>query len=148
MTNPLQQGASLMGARRVIKGIGVAVVDYRFSGFEANLMLLERLGCDSAELEIAECGVIANGRLHGSQLRRIAKILGRRKLMYTVHAPLIMNFMDEQHLDQHKQVCRACLAFCDAIGAKILVVQDRRQILNSYLDSVGIGDRGHLQERL
>jgi len=109
-------------SQKIIKAVGMMVVDYTLDGLDRNLTLLEDLGCESAEISPSACKVICGGALNIARLRQILPILAQRDLLYTVHSPLILNFMDEIHLELHKQVCRASIEWCARIGAKILVI--------------------------
>ena len=54
--------------------------------------------------------------------RRLEQICGRRRLRYTAHATLSVNFMDEANLDLHRAVCRANLELAAALGATAMVL--------------------------
>jgi sugar phosphate isomerase/epimerase len=93
-----------------------------------DLVLFQQCGYDGVELSIPGLDVIINGRLRQSQVHRIRAVTGRYPFIYTVHAPLRLNFAFPQkgpggkpdlHLEQ--DVFLACLDFCAAIGARVMV---------------------------
>lgn len=107
---------------QVIKSIGFSIAAVGDDSLDRSLTLLDELGCESAELSVACCDVIAYGKLLVSRMRKVGSILAGRNLTYTVHAPLALNFMDEEHLDLHKQVCQASIEFCIDIESEVLVI--------------------------
>ncbi len=111
-----------MTENRIIKALGMMAVRYDPEGLDANLALYEDHGFTYAEVAVAPLRVIANGRISPARAEQMQKVLGRRRLKYTAHAPLILNLMDEEHLELQKSVCRAAIEFCGRIGAETLVV--------------------------
>jgi sugar phosphate isomerase/epimerase len=78
-------------------------------------------GASHAELSLCGQELIAGGRILAERRRRLEQICARHPLAYTVHGTLVVNFMDEAHLDLHKTVCRSMLELCDAVGASVMV---------------------------
>jgi sugar phosphate isomerase/epimerase len=78
-------------------------------------------GASHAELSLCNHEVVAGGRILAERRRRLEQICARHPLAYTVHGTLVVDFMDEPHLDLHKAVCRSMLELCDAVGASVMV---------------------------
>jgi sugar phosphate isomerase/epimerase len=78
-------------------------------------------GASHAELSLCNHELVAGGRILPERRRRLEQICARHPLAYTVHGTLVVNFMDEAHLDLHKAVCRSMLELCDAVGAGVMV---------------------------
>lgn len=138
-----------MEEQRIIKGLGMMAVAYDPEGLDANLAMYEDHGFTYAEVAVAPLRVIANGRISPARAEQMQKVLGRRRLKYTAHAPLIMNLMDEEHLELHKSVCRAAIEFCGRIGAEVLVVHPGTMDASRTLtrqDSLIAMEREALQE--
>ena len=78
-------------------------------------------GASHAELSLCNHELVAGGRILAERRRRLEQICARHSLAYTAHGTLVVNFMDEAHLDLHKAVCRSMLELCDAVGASVMV---------------------------
>ena len=78
-------------------------------------------GASHAELSLCNHELVAGGRILAERRRRLEQICARHPLAYTVHGTLVVNFMDEAHLDLHKAICRSMLELCDAVGAGVMV---------------------------
>lgn len=91
------------------------------TGLDEALARIEGAGAGFAELALYDMDLIVGGRVVAERRRRLEQICVRRKLRYTVHGALSVNFMDHTHLDLHKSVCRASLELCEAVGAGVLV---------------------------
>ena len=92
------------------------------SNLDSVLGRIEDSGAGFAELALLALDLIAGGRVLPERRRQLEQICGRRQLGYTVHGPLVVNFMDAPNLDLHKQVCRANLELAGAVGARVVVV--------------------------
>jgi sugar phosphate isomerase/epimerase len=100
----------------------------RLSPLEDHLDYVVSCGFDVAELMITCFDVIIGGRLRQQRVDQVQAITERFDLAYTVHAPLRLNLAFPQswpgystELSQEKDVFVACLDFCAAIGASVLV---------------------------
>ena len=91
------------------------------SDLDEVLARIAATGASHAELSLCNHEVVAGGRILAERRRRLEQICARHPLDYTVHGTLVVNFMDEAHLDLHKAVCRAMLELCDAVGASVMV---------------------------
>jgi sugar phosphate isomerase/epimerase len=91
------------------------------SDLDDQLARLEAAGATHAELSLFELDLIAGGRVLPERRRRLERICAGRRLGYTVHGALGMNFMDEDRLELHKAVCSAMLELTGAVGAGVLV---------------------------
>ncbi len=91
------------------------------SGLDRALGRIEDAGASHAELALFAADLIAGGRILPEPRRRLEAICGRRRLHYTAHSTLAVNFMDEANLDLHKAVCRANLELAASVGASVLV---------------------------
>ncbi|GAB6051625.1 sugar phosphate isomerase/epimerase [Magnetospira thiophila] len=107
---------------RIIQSIGAMVPHGDPAALDRRLGQLSEFGFDHAELSITACAVIVGGQLNPVRLRHLTDVIARHDIGITLHAPLILNFMDLVHADLHMSVARACIAFCHAVGAPVLVV--------------------------
>jgi sugar phosphate isomerase/epimerase len=82
---------------------------------------IEDSGATHCELALCSAHVVAGGRIIPEVRRRLERACGRRKLAYTTHGALTVNFMDERHLERHEAVCRAMLELSAAVGASVMV---------------------------
>ena len=107
----------------LIAGFGFATIGARpdLADLDRALGRIEDAGASHAELELFAADLIAGGRVLPGPRRRLEQLCGRRRLRYTAHGTLSVNFMDEANLDHHKAVCRANLELAAAVGATVLV---------------------------
>ncbi len=78
----------------------------------------EGLGVDSIELPTYDMDLIIGGRVHKPHLQRLKSACANRKVAWTVHGTLGINFMDEPHrLERHWQVFQANVEVAAEIGA-------------------------------
>ncbi len=107
-----------------IAGVGLATESAAgdIDGLDRELARFSDLGCDLAELSLQNMFVVAGGRLNLPELRKVEAVTQRHRLGYTAHGPLATNFMDEAHLELHRQVCAAMTEAAGALGAPRLVV--------------------------
>jgi sugar phosphate isomerase/epimerase len=105
-----------------IAGFGFCTDEVRpdLSDLDAQLARVEATGASHCELSLYELDLVVGGRVLPERRRLLERICGRRALKYTVHGVLAVNFMDQEHLDAHKAVCRAMLELCDAVGASVM----------------------------
>lgn len=86
------------------------------------LARLAEAGCTAAEISLEHGFAVVGGRVNAAEVARLAAVLGRFPLRYTVHGPLGMNLMDAAHHELHRAVCRAMIEATAALGAGVLVV--------------------------
>lgn len=107
----------------LIAGVGFATIGERpdLSDLDRALGQIEDAGASHAELALFAADLIAGGCVLVEPRRRLEAICGRRRLRFTVHSTLSVNFMDEANLELHKIVCRANLELAAAVGASVVV---------------------------
>ncbi|MFO1048676.1 MAG: sugar phosphate isomerase/epimerase family protein [Geminicoccaceae bacterium] len=110
-------------AERPIAGVGFATIGEHpdLSGLDRALGRIEDVGATHAELALFAADLLANGRILPGPRRRLEAICARRRLCYTAHGVLAVNFMDEANLDLHRAVCRATIELAAGVGATVLV---------------------------
>ena len=115
-----------------ITGIGINADEEHLNGnlsqFEEDLSFFYRCGFDTVEVSLHGLDVILHGQLWQSRLEKIREITERFDFTYTVHAPGRLNLAFPQswpghppELELDQQVFIACLDFCTAIGANVMV---------------------------
>lgn len=106
-----------------IAGFGFSTAGGRpdLSDLDRVLGEIEEVGASHCELSLYAAQLVAGGRILPPMRRRLEQICARRRLRYTVHGVLSVNFMDEANLALHKQVCRAMLELSAAVGASVMV---------------------------
>ena len=107
----------------LIAGVGFATIGERpdLSHLDRALGRVEDAGASHVELAFFAADLISGGRVLVEPRRRLEAACARRRLRYTAHSALAVNFMDEANLDRHKAVCRANLELAAAVGATVLV---------------------------
>jgi sugar phosphate isomerase/epimerase len=115
-----------------ITGIGIdadiGVLNGELSAFEENLQFFSSCGFENVELSVEDLDIIINGCLQLRQVEKIRAITTQFPFVYTVHAPLRLNLAFPQswpghpaELEREQEVFVACLDFCEAIGANVMV---------------------------
>lgn len=96
---------------------------------EKDLAFFQRCGFDAVELSAHGLDVVIGGRLQQRQVDRVRAIVERFDFVYTVHAPDRLNLAFPQkgsagapELAHEQDVFVACLDFCAAIGAGVMVI--------------------------
>lgn len=108
-----------------IKGIGISAHKraHDLSDFAAELDMIEALGVDSIEIPTFDLDIVVGGRIHRPQLVRLLDACRGRDVLYSVHGPLAINFMDEAwRLPRHFEVLEASLEVAAEIGAEHYVM--------------------------
>jgi sugar phosphate isomerase/epimerase len=106
-----------------IAGFGFSTIGRNpdLTDLDRSLGEIEEVGASHCELALFGAQLVAGGRILPEMRRRLERICSRRRLGYTVHGNLTVNFMDEANLEFHKQVCRAMLELTEAVGATVMV---------------------------
>lgn len=115
--------------------IGIDIPDTQVDG--SRRVLAERLaeaqslGFTLAELSIPSLNVIMNGELIARRVEAIKKVIAPFDLRYSVHAPGRTNLGFGPDPDLEYRVLDACVRFCGAIGAGVLVYHSGLQALDA-----------------
>lgn len=131
-----------------ITGVSINADSERLSGslvrLEEDLDYFLECGFDGVELSADGLDAILGGRLNHTQVDRIQAIAGRYPFVYSVHPPNRLNLAFPQRrpdggsdLALEKEVFRACLAFCAAVGARVLVYHSGLIALYDYAFDLG-----------
>jgi len=93
------------------------------SDFGAELDMIEALGVEAIELPTYDMDLVVGGRIRKPQLERLKTACAGRDVIYSVHGPLAINFMDEAwRLPRHLEVLGASLEVAAEVGAEHYVV--------------------------
>lgn len=108
-----------------VKGIGISAHKraHDLSDFGAELDMIEALGVDSIEIPTFDLDVVVGGRVRRPQLARLLDACRGRDVLYSVHGPLAINFMDDAwRLPRHFEVLEASLEVAAELGAEHYVM--------------------------
>ncbi len=107
----------------VVAGFGFSAGDVAFdlSDLDSVLGKIEATGATHCELNLARYGLIVGGRVLTDKVERMRRICSRRRLIFTGHGALAVNFMDRANLALHRRSFLAMLEVCGALDIKILV---------------------------
>jgi sugar phosphate isomerase/epimerase len=93
------------------------------SDFGAELDMIEGLGVEAIELPTYDMDIVIGGRIRRPQLEALKRACAGRGVVYSVHGPLAINFMDEAwRLPRHLEVLQASLEVAAEVGAENYVV--------------------------
>lgn len=109
----------------MIAGVGInhsTVSEGDVEGLGRRLAELKTLGCDFAEISARMLDIVVGGRLNAPRARDILAVCADQGLRYTLHAPHVINFMDEPLAERHRDTCRASLEFAEQLGATVMVI--------------------------
>lgn len=88
---------------------------------DAVLGRIEDSGATHAELPLFATQIVIGGRIVPELRRPLEEACARRRLRYTVHGVLTVNFMDTANLEAHEAVCRPMIELTAAVGASVMV---------------------------
>lgn len=118
-----------------VLGLGVDIPDTQVAG--SRRVLIEALahvqskGYKLAELSLPSLNVIINGELVPQRVAAIKQALQPFDLRYSAHAPGRTNLAFGADSDMEYRVLEACVRFCGAIGAQVLVYHSGLQALDA-----------------
>lgn len=93
------------------------------SDFAAELDMIQALGVEAIELPTYDMDIVVGGRIRRPQIDRLKSACSGRDVVYSVHGPLSINFMDEAwRLPRHMEVLRASLEVAAEVGAEHYVI--------------------------
>lgn len=93
------------------------------SDFAAELDMIEALGVEAIELPTYDMDIVIGGRIRRPQLDALKRACAGRDVVYSVHGPLSINFMDEAwRLPRHMEVLEASLEVAAEVGAGNYVI--------------------------
>ncbi len=108
-----------------VRGIGISAHKraHDLSDFGVELDMIEALGVDAIEIPTFDLDVIVGGRIRRPQLDALLRACRDRAVLYSVHGPLAINFMDDgwRH-PRHFDVLKASLEVAAEIGAQHYVL--------------------------
>lgn len=106
-----------------IARIGASVGSVR-GDLEAVRGILDRLvadGFDVAEFYASDLGVAVAGHWLADRLRELRRVCDERRLGYTLHAPIPIDFMDRENVALHRRAARLSIEIAEGIGAPVVV---------------------------
>lgn len=118
-----------------IHRLGIDIPDTQVDGSRRvlvdELAHVQSLGFTLAELSIPSLNVIMNGELIPQRVEAVKQALAHFDLRYSVHAPGRTNLAFRPDPEVEYRVLEACVRFCGAIGAKVLVYHSGLQALDA-----------------
>lgn len=118
-----------------IHGIGVDIPDKHVDGRHQRLVdtlaETQSLGFRVAELPIPGLNVIINGELIAERVAAVREAIAPFDLRYSAHAPGRLNLAFGRDHALEQRVMEACLRFCNAVGARVLVYHSGLQALDA-----------------
>lgn len=104
-------------------GISAHKRAHDLSDFGAELDMIEALGVESIELPTFDMDIVIGGKIRRPQLEALKRAVAGRKVNFSVHGPLAINFMDEAwRLPRHFEVLEASLDVTAEVGAQHYVI--------------------------
>jgi sugar phosphate isomerase/epimerase len=124
LTQFRERGPSDMLANGVIgTGISAHKRANDLSDFSDELDMIEALGVEAIELPTYDMDIVVGGRIRRPQMEALKKACADRDVVYSVHGPLAINFMDEAwRLSRHMEVLKASLEVAAEVGAEHYVI--------------------------
>ena len=118
-----------------VHGLGIdipdAQVDGRRQALIDQLRQAQSFGFPLAELSIPSLNVVMNGELITPRVEVVGRAVAPFDLRYSVHAPGRTNLAFGHDLELEYRVMEACLRFCSAVSARVLVYHSGLQALDA-----------------
>lgn len=130
------------------------------TGAESDLSQLARrlahmqdIGCTGAEITAVGLDAVVSCRLIPDRVAQLRDVMARHDFAYSMHAPIAINLMDEDHADLMQQAALVSMDLAAEIGAKVIVIHPGRchprdhvnrqaELLQFELDRLGpVADR-------
>ncbi|MBS3650549.1 sugar phosphate isomerase/epimerase [Pseudaminobacter sp. 19-2017] len=93
------------------------------SDFGDELDMIEELGVEAIELPTYDMDIVVGGRIRRPQMEALRRACAGRDVIYSVHGPLSINFMDEAwRLPRHMEALKASLEVAAEVGAEHYVI--------------------------
>jgi len=91
--------------------------------FGEELDMIEALGVEAIELPTYDMDIVVGGKIRRPQMEALRRACAGRDMIYSVHGPLAINFMDDAwRLPRHMEVLEASLEVAAEVGAEHYVV--------------------------
>lgn len=115
-----------MTQRIISTGYSIPPVGGDLDRLARRLEALESMGATGAELTAEGLDAIIACRLIDDRVAALRAILARHRLAYSLHAPIAINLMDEDHAEVMTRAARACLRLAAEIGTPVVVFHPGR----------------------
>ncbi len=121
-----------------IKAIGISIGarNGHLDQFDRALQYAQESGYTLVEIGVSTLNLILNGRLIPELSAGVQAVLNRYDLHYTIHAPNRTNLAFGYDLPMDYAVLEACIQFCGAINADILVYHSGLQAVEYVRNGV------------
>lgn len=142
-----------MTDRIIAAGFNTGGAEGDLSRLAARLKHMEQIGCTGAEITAVGLDAVVSCRLIPERVAELRAIMARHDLAYSMHAPIAINLMDEDHADLMQRAALVSMELAAEIGARVVVLHpgrchpkdwvDRREALLQFeLDRLGpVADR-------
>lgn len=85
------------------------------------LVFFEQMGAGSVEVPLYELDVLCGKKIVIEELNFLQKTLKPSTLKFSLHGSISVNLMDEEYLEDHKEILKRDIEVSEAINSKILV---------------------------
>jgi len=107
-------------------GFNAAAVNGDLTALARVLDRQVELGCEASELTAATLDAVADCRVVAERAEVVRRTLARYRLRWTLHAPIPINLMDEDHRAWQQRAAVAALELGDALDARTVVLHPGR----------------------
>jgi sugar phosphate isomerase/epimerase len=118
----------------VSTGFNTGMADGDLSRLDARLAHMTRIGCTGAEITAVGLDAVVDCRLIPDRVAQLREIMARYDLAYSMHAPIAINLMDEQHSDIMQRAAMVSMDLAAEIGAKVVVIHPGRVPPKDWVD--------------
>lgn len=115
-------------------GFNTGMVGGDLERLAARLAHMETIGCTGAEITAVGLDAVVNCRLIPDRVNQLRELLARHTLAYSMHAPIAINLMDQNHASIMIDAATASLQLAAEIGCQVVVLHPGRVAPKDWVD--------------
>ncbi|KGB80429.1 MAG: sugar phosphate isomerase/epimerase [Confluentimicrobium sp.] len=123
-----------MTDRIIATGFNTGGAEGDLTRLAARLAHMEEIGCTGAEITAVGLDAVIACRLIPDRVAALRQIMAAHDLAYSMHAPIAINLMDEDHAGLMQRAAIVSLELAAEIGAKAVVIHPGRVHPKDWVD--------------
>lgn len=115
-------------------GFNTGMTDGDLQRLDTRLAHMAEIGCTGAEITAVGLDTVVDCRLIPDRMKTLSEITNRYDLVYSIHAPIAVNLMDEVHSDIMRRAALVSMEMAAVIGARVIVIHPGRVPPKDWID--------------